>query len=56
MTDTDYWASLNWLAAPNLNDYKIFESYVTGRVLLLSSTKLLLPLATEAYLYIITKD
>ncbi|CAB4221430.1 hypothetical protein UFOVP1636_301 [uncultured Caudovirales phage] len=49
MTDTDYWASLNWPAAPNLDDYKIFESYITGRVLLLGSTKLLLPLATEAW-------
>lgn len=48
-TDRDYWTSLTWPAAPNQADYKIFEQYCTGRVLLLGSTKLLLPLATEAW-------
>jgi hypothetical protein len=48
-TDPQYWASLKWPAAPNEDDYKIFESYSSGRVLLLGSTKLLLPLCTEAW-------
>ena len=47
--DRDYWASLTWPAAPNQDDYSIFESYCHGRVLLLGSTKLLLPLCTEAW-------
>ena len=47
--DRDYWTNLTWPAAPNESDYKVFESYCTGRVLLLGSTKLLLPLATEAW-------
>jgi hypothetical protein len=47
--DKDYWTNLTWPAAPNEDDYKIFESYCTGRVLLLGSTKLLLPLCTEAW-------
>ena len=47
--DKDYWTSLTWPAAPNLDDYSVFEQYCTGRVLLLGSTKLLLPLATEAW-------
>ena len=47
--DRDYWTSLKWPAAPNKDDYKIFSSYCTGRVLLLGSTKLLLPLCTEAW-------
>lgn len=49
MTDRDYWAQLAWPAAPNQDDYKVFEHYCTGRVLLLGSTQLLLPLATEAW-------
>jgi len=40
---------LKWPAAPNLDDYRVFESYCTGRVLLLGSTQLLLPLCTEAW-------
>ncbi len=44
-----YWTTLKWPAAPNLDDYAVFESYCKGRVLLLGSTKLLLPLATEAW-------
>ena len=47
--DTEFWTNLKWPAAPNLDDYRVFESYCTGRVLLLGSTKLLLPLATEAW-------
>ena len=47
--DKDYWTGLTWPAAPNLDDYRVFESYCTGRVLLLGSTKLLLPLCTEAW-------
>jgi len=48
-SDKEYWTNLQWPAAPNLDDYRVFESYCTGRVLLLGSTKLLLPLATEAW-------
>ena len=47
--DPEYWTSLMWPAAPNLDDYKVFEGYCKGRVLLLGSTRLLLPLATEAW-------
>lgn len=47
--DTDYWTTLKWPAAPNQDDYRVFESYCRGRVLLLGSTKLLLPLATKAW-------
>ena len=48
-SDKDYWTSLKWPAAPNDDDYRVFESYCKGKVLLLGSTKLLLPLATEAW-------
>lgn len=47
--DKDYWSSLQWPAAPNQDDYNVFEQYCNGRVLLLGSTKLLLPLSTEAW-------
>jgi hypothetical protein len=47
--DKHYWTGLKWPAAPNLDDYAVFEQYCKGRVLLLGSTKLLLPLATEAW-------
>ena len=47
--DNSYWASLKWPAAPNPDDYRVFEQYCTGRVLLLGSTQLLLPLATQAW-------
>ena len=47
--DKDYWTGLTWPAAPNQDDYSVFKSYCTGRVLLLGSTKLLLPLCTEAW-------
>jgi hypothetical protein len=47
--DKSYWTSLTWPAAPNQDDYRVFEQYCAGRVLLLGSTRLLLPLATEAW-------
>ena len=47
--DPQYWTSLQWPAAPSQDDYGVFKQYCTGRVLLLGSTKLLLPLATEAW-------
>jgi hypothetical protein len=47
--DKEFWTGLKWPAAPNDDDYAVFESYCKGRVLLLGSTKLLLPLATEAW-------
>jgi hypothetical protein len=48
-SDREFWTKLQWPAAPNQDDYNIFASYCTGRVLLLGSTRLLLPLATEAW-------
>ena len=48
-SDTEFWTNLKWPAAPNEDDYKIFESNIKGRVLLLGSTKLLLPLCDEAW-------
>ena len=45
----NYWTTLKWPAAPNEDDFKVFQNYCKGRVLLLGSTKLLLPLATEAW-------
>lgn len=47
--DTEYWLNLIWPAAPNLIDYNVFKNYCNGKVLLLGSTKLLLPLCTEAW-------
>jgi len=47
--DSQYWTALQWPAAPNQDDYTVFEQYCKGRVLLLGSTKLLLPLCTEAW-------
>ena len=47
--DNEFWTNLKWPAAPNQDDYQVFESYCKGRVLLLGSTRLLLPLATEAW-------
>ena len=47
--DNSYWTALKWPAAPNEADYRVFENYCEGRVLLLGSTRLLLPLATEAW-------
>lgn len=47
--DRGYWSNLTWPAAPNQDDYRVFESYCHGRVLLLGSTQLLLPLCTEAW-------
>ena len=47
--DPQYWTGLQWPAAPNQDDYRVFSSYCKGRVLLLGSTQLLLPLCTEAW-------
>ena len=47
--DKDFWTGLTWPAAPNQDDYRVFAGYCTGKVLLLGSTKLLLPLCTEAW-------
>jgi len=47
--DPQYWAGLQWPAAPNIDDFSIFSSYCKGKVLMLGSTKLLLPLCTEAW-------
>ena len=47
--DREFWTNLKWPAAPNNDDYSVFESYCTGRVLLLGSTQLLLTLADEAW-------
>ena len=49
INDSQYWTGLTWPAAPNEDDYRVFESYCRGRVLLLGSTRLLLPLCTEAW-------
>lgn len=48
-SDGEYWRNLQWPAAPNLDDYRVFEQYCVGKVLLLGSTKLLLPLVNEAW-------
>ena len=48
-SENNFWTTLKWPAAPNEDDYRVFESYCTGRVLLLGSTKLLLPLCAEAW-------
>ena len=48
-SDREFWKSLHWPAAPNNEDYSVFESYCEGSVLLLGSTQLLLPLADEAW-------
>lgn len=47
--DNSYWTNLKWPAAPNEDDFKVFESYCKGKVLLLGSTRLLLPLCAEAW-------
>ena len=47
--DNSFWTTLKWPAAPNEDDYQVFEQHCKGRVLLLGSTKLLLPLCTEAW-------
>lgn len=47
--DAIYWRSLRWPAAPNQSDVEIYKNYCKGRVLLLGSTQLLLPLCTEAW-------
>lgn len=48
-SDKDFWTNLQWPAAPNDDDYKVFDQYCQGNVLLLGSTQLLLPLCSEAW-------
>jgi len=48
-SDKEYWKKLQWPAAPNADDYAVFEQYCSGRVLLLGSTQRLLPLCTQAW-------
>jgi len=48
--DGGYWKALQPPAAPSLDDFATFSELILGeRVLLLGSTDLLLPLATEAW-------
>lgn len=49
MKSDNFWTTLKWPAAPNEDDVEIFRSYCEGTVLLLGSTKLLLPLADQAW-------
>lgn len=48
-SDNEFWSNLKWPAAPNQDDLTVFEQYSSGSVLLLGSTKILLPLCTEAW-------
>lgn len=48
--DYEFWTNLSWPAAPNESDLAVFRSLAQGfKILLLGSTKLLLPIATEAW-------
>jgi len=38
-SDKDFWTGLKWPAAPDEDDYRVFESYCKGKVLLLGNTK-----------------
>jgi hypothetical protein len=49
MSEDNFWITLKWPAAPNEADVEIFKRYCSGKVLLLGSTKLLLPLADQAW-------
>ena len=46
---TEFWTTLKWPAAPNEDDLAVFKQYAHGRILLLGSTQLLLPLCSEAW-------
>lgn len=48
-SDKEFWINLKWPAAPNQDDYNVFEKHCEGSVLMLGSTKLLLPLCSEAW-------
>jgi len=37
--DKDYWTALKWPAAPNQDDYSVFEGYCTGRIRMLLSQR-----------------
>ena len=47
--DKEYWSQLTWPATPNADDVEVFRRYCRGQVLLLGSTRLLLPLAHQAW-------
>lgn len=47
--DTEFWRSLHWPAAPDLDDVDIYRQYCSGSVLLLGSTRQLLSLCTQAW-------
>ena len=47
--DKEYWSQLTWPATPNADDVEVFRRYCRGQVLLLGSTRSLLPLAHQAW-------
>ena len=47
--DKEYWSQLAWPATPNADDVEVFRRYCRGQVLLLGSTRPLLPLAHQAW-------
>lgn len=47
--DHDFWCNLRWPAAPNDSDVEIYRNQCTGTVLLLGSTRQLLPLCDAAW-------
>ena len=47
--DKEYWSQLTWPATPNADDVEVFRRYCRGQVLLLGSTRPLLPLAHQAW-------
>lgn len=47
--DQEFWRNLHWPAAPDQDDVEIYRKYCTGTVLLLGSTRQLLPLCTDAW-------
>lgn len=49
MHEDSVWTRLTWPAAPNQSDYQVYKHYCHGSILLLGSTKLLLPLCDEAW-------
>jgi len=47
--DLEFWRNLQWPAAPNYDDVEIYRKHCSGTVLLLGSTRQLLPLCTDAW-------
>ena len=47
--DKEYWSQLTWPATPNADDVEVYRRYCRGQVLLLGSTRSLLPLAHQAW-------